>query len=163
MCPRITVSMYLKDCRGCVDITCFQCMSQKRRKQNQINKVKAAKSFEEWSAQLPTANINQWSWCLLQGEWRCDQKSSKALDEGEEKEEDCLQDKWRSSRKNDKAAAPQEGQNEQVKSVIQAEAGTQTEQDFVGLVESEKEQEAMAAKVFLFGWWKWRIWQWSRW
>ena len=26
--------------------------------------------------------------------------------------------------------------------------GTQTEQDFVGLVESEKEQEAMAAKVF---------------
>ena len=46
------------------------------------------------------------------------------------------------------AAGPQEGQNEQVTSVIQAEAGTQTEQDFVGLVESEKEQEAMAAKVF---------------
>ena len=46
------------------------------------------------------------------------------------------------------AAGPQEGQNEQVTSVIKAEAGTQTEQDFVGLVESEKEQEAMAAKVF---------------
>ena len=49
---------------------------------------------------------------------------------------------------NDTSAAPQEGQNEQAKSVTQAEAGTQTEQDFVGLVESEKEQEAMAAKVF---------------
>ena len=49
---------------------------------------------------------------------------------------------------NEMAAPPQEGQNEQAKSVIQAEAGTQTEQDFVGLVESEKEQEAMAAKVF---------------
>ena len=49
---------------------------------------------------------------------------------------------------NDTSAATQEGQNEQAKSVTQAEAGTQTEQDFVGLVESEKEQEAMAAKVF---------------
>jgi len=33
-------------------------------------------------------------------------------------------------------------------SVIQAEPGTQTEQDFVRLVESEKEQEAVAAKGF---------------
>lgn len=46
------------------------------------------------------------------------------------------------------SAAPQEDQNEQAKSVTQAEVGTQTEQDFVGLVESEKEQEAIASKVF---------------
>ena len=40
-------SLYLKDCRGCVDIACFQCMARKSRKQDQINKVEAAKSFEE--------------------------------------------------------------------------------------------------------------------
>ena len=48
---------------------------------------------------------------------------------------------------NDGAVALQAGQNEQAKSVTQAEAGTQTEQELAELVESEKEQE-VAAKVF---------------
>lgn len=48
---------------------------------------------------------------------------------------------------NDGAVALQAGQNEQAKSVTQAEAGTQTEQELVELLESEKEQE-VAAKVF---------------
>lgn len=54
------------------------------------------------------------------------------MDECEEKEEGCLQDKSRSCRATCRAkwsaVALQAGQNEQAKSVTQAEAGTHTEQ-----------------------------------
>ena len=60
------------------------------------------------------------------------------MDEGEKREEDCLL-----------AVALQAGQNGPAKSITKSEAGTQTAQEFVELVESEKKTRS-GNKSFLF-------------
>lgn len=50
---------------------------------------------------------------------------------------------------NDGAVALQAGQNEPTKSITKSEAGTQTEKEFVELVESEKKTRS-GNKSFLF-------------
>lgn len=73
--PRITISLYLQDCRSCFGIACFKFMARKGSKQDQIDKVQGWKLFEEWSTQFPSTDIDKWPWCLLQVEWWCNQRA----------------------------------------------------------------------------------------